>query len=172
MKTILKIFLALIVIIVIAMFAIGEKYHFEKSIVINAPAEKVYGQVNSSKKINLWNPWMKMDPNLKLQYSGNPGEVGDKYCWKGNDQVGEGCQEITALAPNQKQSTKMTFLKPFESIATSDILLSPNGNQTKVTWTMDCELEYPKNLMKIFLNGQMDKSYGEGLAKLKEISEK
>lgn len=171
MKKFLKILLAIFAVLIISMFIIGEKYHFEKSIMINAPAEKVYAQINSSKAINQWNPWMKLDPNLKLQYSGNAGQIGDKYCWTGNDKVGEGCQEITALVPNQKQSTIMTFKKPFESVATSNILLSSQGNQTKVTWTMDCELEYPKNLMKLFMDGQMDKSYSEGLAKLKEISE-
>ncbi len=42
MKKFLKILLAILAVLVIAMFVIGEKYHYEKSIVINAPAEKVY----------------------------------------------------------------------------------------------------------------------------------
>lgn len=172
MKKFLKILLAIVAILIIVMFLMGKAYHFEKSIVINAPAEKVYAQINSTKAINQWNPWMKLDPNLKVTYSGNPGQIGDKYCWEGNDEVGSGCQEITALVPNQKQSTKMIFYKPFESDATSNIILTPEGNATKVTWDMDCELDYPMNLMKLFMDGQMDKSYGEGLNALKAISEK
>ena len=115
---------------------------------------------------------MKLDPNLKVTYTGTSGQVGDRYCWVGNDEVGEGCHEITALVPNQKVATKMLFKKPFESDATSDLLFSAEGNATKVTWNMDCELDYPMNLMKLFMDGQMDKSYGGGLQKLKEISEK
>lgn len=172
MKKFLKILLAIVAILIIVMFLMGKAYHFEKSIVINAPAEKVYAQINSTKAINQWNPWMKLDPNLKVTYSGNPGQIGDKYCWEGNDEVGSGCQEITALVPNQKQSTKMIFYKPFESDATSNIILTPEGNSTKVTWDMDCELDYPMNLMKLFMDGQMDKSYGDGLNALKAISEK
>ena len=90
--------------------------------------------------------------------------------WESKDKnVGNGCQEITALVPNQKQSTKMEFEGMGES--TSDIILTPEGNATKVTWTLDSELERPMNLMSLFMNSAMDKSYGEGLAKLKEISE-
>lgn len=171
MKKFLKILLAIVAILIIVMFLMGKAYHFEKSIVINAPVEKVYAQINSTKAINQWNPWMKLDPNLKLTYSGNPGEVGDKYCWDGNDDVGSGCHEITALVPNQKQSTKMMFYKPFESDAISNITLTPEGNGTKVTWDMDCELDYPMNLMKLFMDGQMDKSYGRGLNDLKKLSQ-
>ena len=32
--------------------------------------------------------------------------------------------------------------------ATSDIVLTQEGNATKVVWTLDAEMEYPSNLMK------------------------
>lgn len=172
MKKLLKILLVIVAVLVIAMLVMGKKYHYEKSIVINAPIEKVWGNVNSSKAFNQWNPWMKLDPNLKVTYSGIEGQIGDKYCWEGNDEVGQGCHEITAIVPNQKVETRMVFKKPFESDATSNILLTSEGNATKVTWNMDCELDYPMNLMKIIMDGQMDKSYGGGLNTLKAISEK
>lgn len=56
--------------------------------------------------------------------------------------------------------------------ATSNITLTPEGNQTKVTWDMDSEFAYPMNLMKPFMDSMMDKPYSEGLAKLKELCEK
>lgn len=172
MKTFFKILLGLFVVLIIIMFAIGKQYHFETSTVINAPAEKVWQNMNSMKAFNRWNPFMDLDPNVKVNYSGISGAVGDEYCWEGNDDAGKGCHKVTALVPNQKQSTQMLFEKPFESDATSDLILSPEGNSTKVTWTMDCELDYPMNLMKFFMDGQMEKSYGSGLKKLKAIAEK
>ena len=58
------------------------------------------------------------------------GQIGDKHCWKSDKKdVGNGCQEITALIPNQKQSTKMAFEGQGE--ATSDIVLTQDGNATK-----------------------------------------
>lgn len=172
MKKTLKILLAIVAVVIIVMFVMGKSYHFEKSIVINAPLDKVYAHLNNTKSINEWNPWMKLDPTIKVKYSGNSGQVGDKYCWEGNEESGSGCQEITALVPNQKQSTKMIFYKPFESEATSDLILTPEGSATKVTWTMDCELDYPMNLMKLFMDSQMGKSYDSGLNALKALAEK
>ena len=66
----------------------------------------------------------------------------------------------------------MLFKKPFETDATSDLLFSAEGCATKVTWTMDCELDYPMNLMKFFMDSQMEKFYGSGLQKLKVLAEK
>lgn len=170
MKKLFYILLSLAALVALAVFAISEDYHFEKSITIHAPAEKIYPHLASMKAFNAWNPWLKMDPNLKMEYSGTSGQIGDKYCWKSEKrEVGNGCQEITALVPNQKQSTKMVFEGMGD--AYSDILLTPQGQQTKVTWTLNSKLERPKNLMKLMMNSAMDQSYGEGLAKLKQMSE-
>lgn len=172
LKKLLLVVAALLVVVVITMFALGKHYHFETSILVNAPIEKVYQQASSSKNFNQWNPWLDLDPNLQLTYKGNEGEVGDEYCWEGNEDVGQGCHQITALIPNEKVATKMMFKKPFESDATSDVVFSQEGQATKVTWSMDCELDYPMNLMKLFMDSQMEKSYGKGLQKLKQIVEK
>ena len=42
MKTFLKITLGILAILIIAMFIIGKKYHFEKSIVINALVNNIF----------------------------------------------------------------------------------------------------------------------------------
>lgn len=164
--------IGLVILLTIMMFIIGKQYHFETSTLINAPIEKVYEHASSSKKFNEWNPWIDLDPNLKLTYSGTQGQVGDEYCWVGNNDVGEGCHQITGLIPNEKIATKMLFKKPFESDATSDIIFKKEGNGTRVTWSMDCELDYPMNLMKLMMDSQMEDSYGKGLKKLKILAEK
>ncbi|KQT24797.1 hypothetical protein ASG22_08315 [Chryseobacterium sp. Leaf405] len=155
------------------MLAFGKNYHYEKSIVINAPKEKVWQKVSSMKAFNEWNPWMKLDPTMKIIYSGNSGEVGDKYCWDSkNDDAGAGCQEIKGLVANEKQKTEMTFIKPFDGQATSDIILTTEGNATKVTWTMDTEQDPMIKIMRPMMDHQMGKSYGEGLDNLKKLLEK
>lgn len=68
LKKFLLFIVGLLFILTILMFALGKHYHFETSTVINAPIEKVYEQASASKKFNEWNPWMKLDPNLKLTY--------------------------------------------------------------------------------------------------------
>ncbi len=177
MKTILKVIGIIVLLIVgyaiVAILAFGNNYHYEKSMVINAPKEKVWQQINSMKAFNQWNPWMKLDKNMKVTYTGNSGEVGDKYCWDSkSDDAGAGCQEIKELVLNEKQKSEMTFIKPFEGQATSEIFLSSEGNSTKVTWTMDTEQETWMKIMRPMMDYQMGKSYEEGLQSLKQISEK
>jgi arginine exporter protein ArgO len=74
MKKILKvlgiIILLILVYAVVAILAFGKNYHYEKSIVINAPKEKVWEQVSSMKAFNQWNPWLKLDKNITLTYTG------------------------------------------------------------------------------------------------------
>lgn len=172
MKTFLYGLLAIIIILVITMFALGTQYQYEKSMIINAPANKVYANINSMQSFNQWNPWMKLDPQMKVEYKGVSGVKGDRYCWDSNlDDAGAGCQEIVAIEENRKIQTKINFIRPFEGEAFSDIILEPQGNATKVTWNMKTEMGYPTNLMKLFMDGQMDDSYIEGLMNLKKISE-
>ncbi|MFP3592510.1 SRPBCC family protein [Chryseobacterium sp. SIMBA_038] len=177
MKTILKIIGVIVLLIigyaVIAMLAFGKNYHYEKSMVINAPKEKIWQQISSMKAFNQWNPWMKLDKTMKITYTGNSGEVGDKYCWDSkNDDAGAGCQEIKELVFNEKQKTEMIFVKPFEGQATSEIVLSPEGNATKVVWTMDTEQDPMMKIMRPMMDYQMGKSYEEGLNNLKALVEK
>lgn len=177
MKTVLKIIGVVILLIVlyaiIAVLAFGKNYHYEKSVVINASKERVWQQISSMQAVNQWNPWLKLDPGMKLVYSGTAGQVGDKYCWDSKDEhAGTGCQEIKELVPYQKQKTEMVFKKPFEGQATSEMILSPEGNATKVTWTMDTEQDAMMKIMRPVMDYQMGKSYEEGLNNLKKLAEK
>ncbi|WP_294283301.1 SRPBCC family protein [uncultured Chryseobacterium sp.] len=176
MKTFLKMIgvlvLLFLVYAVIAMLAFGNKYHYEKSIIIHAPKESVWQQISSMQAVNRWNPWLKLDPGMKIVYSGTEGQVGDKYCWDSkNDEAGAGCQEIKELVPYQRQKTEMIFKKPFEGEAVSEMILYPEGNATKVTWTMDTEQDAMMKIMRPVMDYQMGKSYGEGLDSLKKLAE-
>lgn len=176
MKTFLKligiIILLIIVYAVIAMLAFSKDYHYEKSIVINAPKEKVWTHLNTMKGMNEWNPFVKMDPNLQIAYSGTGENVGDSYKWKGNDKAGEGEQTVTEIIPNEKLGAKLHFVKPFEGDAKIAFVLTPEGNGTKVTWVFDNELNAMMKVMKPMMDGNMDKMFGQGLDDLKKLSEK
>lgn len=171
-KFLLGFFVVIFLAIFITMFALGKEYHFEKSITINAPAEKVWQHVNSMKGINSWSPFMKMDPNMQQSYSGTSGTVGEMHSWSGNEEAGQGEQKITELVQNEKAAVDLHFIKPFESNAKAVILLKPEGSATKVTWAFDTTMGYPSNLMKLIMNKGMDEAFGEGLNSLKTMSEK
>ncbi|AZA90710.1 Polyketide cyclase / dehydrase and lipid transport [Chryseobacterium nakagawai] len=174
MKTLLKfigiILLLVIVYAVIAMLAFSKDYHYEKSIVINAPKEKVWQYAGSLKGYNMWDPFSKEIKNIKITYSGEGDKIGDSYHWKGEGSEGE--QSIIAISPNEKLTTQLHFIKPFEGNAKSNMIVAPEGNGTKVTWMIDNELNTMMKIMKPMMDSNMDKMFGQGLNDLKKLSEK
>ncbi len=174
MKTLLKIIGIIILLIIVyaifAMLAFSKNYHFEKSVVINAPKEKVWQHAGSLKAYNTWDPFSKEIKNIAITYSGEGSKMGDSYHWKGDDSEGE--QSITEIVPNEKMVTKLHFIKPFEGDAVSNIILTPEGNGTKVTWMIDNELNTMMKMMKPMMDNNMDKMFGQGLADLKKLAEK
>lgn len=175
MKTILKILGGILLLViayaVIAMLAFSKDYHYEKSIVINAPKEKVWQYVSSLKGYNMWDPFSKADKNIVITYSGTSGQIGDSYHWKGNKDVGEGEQTIKEIVPMDKVVTDLHFIEPWEGNSTVTFILTPEGSGTKVTWAMDNELTPMMKIMKPMMNGQMDKMFGQGLDNLKKLAE-
>lgn len=174
MKTLLKfigiIILLVVIYAVIAMLAFSKDYHYEKSVVINAPKEKVWQYAGSLKGYNTWDPFSKEIKNFSVTYSGEGHTIGDSYHWKGDDSEGE--QSITEIVPNEKLGTQLHFIKPFEGTAKSNIVLTPEGSGTKVTWMIDNELNTFMKIMKPMMDSNMDKMFGQGLEDLKKLSEK
>jgi hypothetical protein len=159
--------------LIIALF-VPKDFTYERSIVINAPKDIIMPQVTSLKKSNAWSPWMEKDPNLKISYEGADGEVGSKSSWKGNDEVGEGNQEITSITPNRVE-TKLNFVKPFESTSMSYTQLDEQGAAaTKVTWGFKGSNPYPFNAICLFMDmdAMIGKDFEKGLSRLKAVCEK
>lgn len=174
MKTILKIIGVLILLVVLysifAMLTFSSDYHYEKSVVINAPKEKVWSHISSTRAFNVWNPFAKADKNIVITYEGKEGKIGDGYYWKGNSEVGEGEQEIVAVIPYEKVTSRLHFIKPWEGKATSNLMIFPEGNKTKITWAMTNELTSLMKPMKPFMDMQMGKMFDQGFEDLKKIS--
>ena len=70
--------------------------------------------------------------------------------------------------------TDLKFYEPFESEANAYIKLVDEGSSTKVTWGFESEMNYPFNLMKLFMDMEeaMDKDWNNGLGKLRQLCEK
>ena len=178
MKKFLKflgiIFLLVIVFILVAGFFIPKKYHFEKSIVINAPKEEIWKNISMFSNFQKWNPWSIKDPKMQKNISGTDGTPGATYSWKGNDDVGAGSQTILEIAPFEHLDIGMDFKEPFEKKAGIRYTLIQERNGYKLTWSFDTEFSYPWNAVTdLFMNmdGIMEKDFSTGLANLKKLCE-
>lgn len=172
----LKIILIIIVILAAVIGIMGaiapNEYHVERSITIEAPAALVHDQVKSLKNRQEWSPWAELDPNQKVAYEGTDGEVGSIIKWEGNEDVGKGMQEVTAISDSRVE-TKLTFIEPWESESNEFVQLEPSVQSVDVTWGFDGSNPFPFNIMGLFMNmdAMIGKEFEKGLAKLKSRSE-
>lgn len=164
--------LALVIILGVLTFVLPTSMKVEESISIDAPKSVVKDQILYFEKSQEWSPWSQIDPDMNTWLEGEDGKVGTKYFWKGNDDAGEGVQEIVAVEENQVD-LKITFIKPFESEADTYFKIDENSDKVNVTWGFTSEMKRPFNLMSLFFDMEesIGKDYQKGLESLKDISE-
>jgi hypothetical protein len=166
--------------IVILLLLIGiftkKEYSAGREVIINKPKGLVFGYLKILKNQNKWSVWGSMDPDMKMSFSGTDGTEGFISAWESNNKnVGAGEQEILKIVEGERLDYEMRFLKPFKSTSWAYITTTAlNEDQTKVHWGFNGKMNYPSNLMLVFMN--MEKLIGndfeKGLLNLKAILEK
>jgi uncharacterized protein YndB with AHSA1/START domain len=174
LKKILIVVAVLIVVILIIAATRPDSFRVERSTTIKASPAKIFPLINDFHNWPAWSPWEKLDPTMTRTYSGAPAGKGTVYEWKGSGKVGAGRMEITDASAPSKIIIKLDFIKPFEGHDTTAYTLEPQGDSTKVTWTMSGPMPFVSKIMCLFVN--MDRMIGKdfetGLANLKSLAEK
>jgi uncharacterized protein YndB with AHSA1/START domain len=172
MKKILLILASLVVLALIAAAILPKDFKIEKSITINKPKSEVFAYLKMMENGQKWEPWSKMDPEMKTELKGADGTVGAISSWSGNSEVGVGEQEIKNIAENNRIDFELRFQKPMKATNQAYLITEDAGeNQTKVTWGMTGRTDFPVNLLCNLMHGQVEKDFAAGLANLKEILE-
>ena len=80
---------------------------------------------------------------------------------------------IAESRPNELIRVKLEFFKPFAATNTAEFTFAPEGNQTRVTWSMFGDKNFMAKAIHLFMN--MDKMIGgqfeKGLADMKAAVE-
>src|SRR5947207_2715339 len=111
-KKILLGLLALIAIVLVVAAMKPDDFRVERSATVSAPPAVVFEYVNDAKKFEQWNPWQKLDPNIKNTYSGPPSGVGAACSWSGNREVGKGTSTIIESKPGELVRQKLEMQEP------------------------------------------------------------
>jgi uncharacterized protein YndB with AHSA1/START domain len=178
MRKILAIVGAVVVVAVAAILIYAatkpDSFRVQRSIAMNAPAEKIFPYIEGLKRWAEWSPYEGRDPAMKRAYSGAEAGKGAVYEWDGNDQVGKGRMEIVDSKPPNKVVIKLDFLKPFEGHNTAELTVEPKGSQTIVTWAMYGPSTFMTKLIGTFMDmdDMIGRDFAAGLAKLKAVVEK
>ena len=142
------------------------KLNISKQILINAPVDKVYSELNNFKNWINWSPWLIAEPNAILNYS----EDEKHYSWEGK-RVGIGEMTIVRESANESVHYDLTFLKPWKSKAKVQFNVKPQDEATIVTWSMDSSLPFFLFFMKKMMTVYIGNDYSRGLNMLKDYIE-
>ena len=170
-----KILISLASVIVIFLMVVALRpadFRVERSATIAATPAALFKQVNDHRKFAVWNPFMKLDPNVKNTYSGPDAGVGAVCSWEGNSDIGAGSCTIIESKPGELVRCRMDWKRPMEGTATVDFTFKPAGGKTVVTWAMYGKNNFMGKVMSLFMD--CDKMCGpqfdKGLADLGKVA--
>lgn len=175
MKTLAKILLALVVLLVVlavvAMF-LPRKANVERSVVIDAPARMVYNQVVDLHSWNKWAVWNQIDPNMKITFVKSGIGQGAGYSWEStNEKVGNGMLTIRQAVPYDSVLIDLDF--GGQGIAESPFRFSETEGKTTVTWAFrsDLGVNPVARWMGLMFDSMIGPDLEKGLVSLKTITE-
>ena len=152
---IINILLGLVAVIGILLIIVALRpadFRVERSATLAAPAMALFEQVNDHRKFAVWNPFMKLDPNVKNTYSGPDSGVGAACSWEGNSKIGAGSATIIESKPGELVRQRMDWKRLMEGTSTVEFTFKPDGDKTVVTWAMYGKNNFMGKLVGLFIN--------------------
>lgn len=174
-KKVLFFILGLIALLLLVAAFSKKDYAVTREIVINKSNADVFNYIKYLKNQDNFSKWATMDPAMKKSYRGEDGKPGFVSAWESeNENVGTGEQEIINITEGSRVDYELRFIKPFEAKDHAYLMTEAAGDkETKVVWGFDGHMNFPMNLMLLFMD--FDKMLGgdlqQGLDKLKIIME-
>jgi hypothetical protein len=164
---------AVVALLVVVVALQPSSFRIARTVKMAAPASAIFPHINDMRAWLPWSPWEKLDPTMKRTYEGAERGEGAVYSWAGNKNVGEGRSTITESRPHELVRMQLEFVRPFKATNGAEFILTPEGDQTAVTWAMTGERNFMFKAMNLVMS--MDKMCGgafeQGLGDLKEIVE-
>jgi hypothetical protein len=163
---------AIVLLIAIVGLFLPSTVSLERSIVVNASAEKTYEQVNVLKNWEQWSPFLKMDPKSKIAYNDIPAGPGATYTWA-SEVTGEGTMTIKSASPYSSIKFQLEFKG--EGLSQSEFRFEQAGaNATKVSWSFSSDIGNNPfaRVFWTFSTTMMKDAFDGGLKDLKTQAEK
>lgn len=177
MKTVLKwlgyVLLALLL-LVAAGWLLPSEYSAQRSVVINAPAEKIFPLIAAPKQWPNWAVWQKREPTMEMKFSGADSGAGGEWSWASKTQGSGRMKFLKADAPKQLDYELFFIEGSSETRSTGSFVFAPEGQRTKVTWSFkgDAGGNPISRWFGFFIDKLVGPDFEGGLANLKGLAEK
>ena len=173
----LKITLAVVALAIAALLLYAttqpDTFRVARSARIAAAPDKIFPLINDLHASNRWSPFVRKDPQIKLDCTGPAQGVGVACSFDGNREVGKGQLEITESNAPTMVAMRLRMLAPIAADNRVRFTLEPDGSATRVTWSMEGDVPYIGKLIHLVVN--MDRMVGgefdAGLANLRAMAE-
>jgi hypothetical protein len=151
----------------------SKPYTVVRTVMIDAPSERVRELVHDFHHWPKWSPWEDLDPAMRRTFSGPDAGVGAGYAWEGNRKAGKGSMTVTGDTPQQVE-IDLHFEKPFAARNRIELALDARGERsTAVEWRMHGELSGIMRLFSVIrsMDSMIGPDFDKGLAQLKRAAE-
>lgn len=164
--------LGLVALLALGGLFLSGSFQVSRSTLVAAPAERIYPLVAEPRRWKDWSVWNQRDPAMAISYSGPPSGVGAVWEWKSKSE-GDGRMTFTAAEPGRRAAFEL-FFPDFGTTSRGELLLTPEGSGTRVTWNMNGEMGRNPLMrwMGLMMDGMVGKDFEAGLANLKKLAEK
>ena len=162
-----RVLLILLILLVLIGLLLPPSAEVERSIVIDAPPDEIFPQLNSMRAFNTWSPWGG-DADTRYEFSGPEQGAGSRMTWQSDSaQAGFGAQEIVASVPARQIEMRLEFGEKGGGTAT--FLLEPQGGSTLLRWRFRTEFGWDlfDRYVGLMLDNLIGTSYEKGLRALK-----
>ncbi|UTW61618.1 SRPBCC family protein [bacterium SCSIO 12741] len=145
-------------------------FTIRRRIVIKAPADRIFRQVNDLRNWEKWSPWHSIDPNQKITYSDPDSGQGAWYTWEStNKNVDKGKLTLEEVQENHLIKIRLEF----EKWGTSHAVMRFNDKKKEgyeVIWSMDSKMNAFSKLFGPFMRMNLGSMFQKGLNGIKKES--
>lgn len=163
--------LALAVVLILAALR-PPSFHVERSVLIAAAPQAVLEEIEDFRAWRAWSPYETVEPDLQRSYGGAERGVGATYAWSGR-KIGAGRMRI--LSADERQiRIALDFERPMKSSNLAVFTAEPQGEFTRVTWSMNGPSPYLSRLLGLAfdIDSMLGRDFETGLSNLKSVAER
>jgi hypothetical protein len=172
METLKKIAIGLLIVAVLFVIigvSLPKETVVQRSIIINAPLNVVFNNVNNLKNHEKWDPWQATDKTMKIAYGSVTEGTGASYSW--TSEMGDGTQTITESMTNKSIKIELDFKKQGTMRGWWTFTEGGKGVLVAEGFVNKSGACFCSRYINLFMDAEIGRYFSKGLKKLKEVSE-
>jgi len=170
---VLAIAAALVMIVAVLASRKPARFVVSRSVRLEAPRDSILPFINDLRRWPEWSEAGNRDKARTRNYLGPVSGLGAIGEWEGKGSAGKVRLEIIEASPSSVR-VQADWSRPFVARNFNQYSLAPDGNGTRITWTLDGEMVRMLKVMTVFVSPDrlMGSHLERGLAALRTAAER